>query len=34
MLGIADGITWAAGAGANWQALIEPLVQRVIELRP
>ena len=34
MLGIADGITWAAGAGANWQALIDPLVQRVIELRP
>ena len=34
MLGIADGITWAAGAGANWQALIEPLVQGVIELRP
>ena len=34
MLGIADGITWAAGAGAHWQALIEPLVQRVIELRP
>ena len=34
MLGIADGITWAAGAGAHWQALIEPLVQRVIGLRP
>jgi hypothetical protein len=34
MLGIADGITWAAGAGAHWQAVIEPLVQRVIELRP
>ncbi len=34
MLGIADGITWAAGAGATWQAIIEPLVQRVIELRP
>ena len=34
MLGVADGITWAAGAGANWQALIDPLMQRVIELRP
>ena len=34
MLGIADGVTWAAGAGAHWQTLIEPLVQRVIELRP
>jgi hypothetical protein len=34
MLGVADGITWAAGAGVQWQALIEPLVQRVIELRP
>lgn len=34
MLGIADGITWAAGAGAHWQILIEPLLERVIELRP
>jgi hypothetical protein len=34
MLGLADGITWAAGAGASWQALIDPLMQHVIELRP
>ena len=34
MLGVADGITWAAGARADWQALIDPLVQQVIELRP
>jgi hypothetical protein len=34
MLGVADGITWAAGAGASWQALIDPLVQQVIELWP
>lgn len=34
MLGLADGIMWAPGAGASWQALIDPLVQQVIELRP
>ena len=34
MLGLADGITWAAGAGGNWRVLIDPLVHRVVELRP
>jgi hypothetical protein len=34
ILGLADGISWAAGAGAAWQTLIAPLVDRVIELRP
>lgn len=34
MLGVADGITCAAGAGAGWFATIEPLVHRAIELRP
>lgn len=34
MLGVADGITWAAGAGASWFSIIEPLIHRAIELRP
>jgi len=34
MLGVADAVTWASGAGASWQALIEPLLRRVIDLRP
>jgi hypothetical protein len=34
MLGLADGLSWAAGAGSAWQTLVAPLVDRVIELRP
>lgn len=34
MLGLADGIAWAAGAGGNWRVLIDPLVHRIVELRP
>jgi hypothetical protein len=34
LLGLADGIAWAVGAGASWSALIDPLVQKVVELRP
>jgi hypothetical protein len=34
MLGLADAITWAVGAGANWQAIVEPVLLDVIELRP
>lgn len=34
MLGLADAITWAVGAGANWQAIVEPVLFDVIELRP
>jgi hypothetical protein len=26
MLWIADGVTWAAGAGARWRSLIEPIL--------
>jgi hypothetical protein len=34
LLWIADGITWAVGAGAAWRQLIDPILQDVIELRP
>ena len=34
ILGLADGITWAVGAGTTWQSLIEPILQQVTELRP
>lgn len=34
LLWIADGITWAVGAGAVWRQLIDPILRDVIELRP
>jgi hypothetical protein len=34
LLWIADGITWAAGAGAGWRQLIDPVLREVIDLRP
>ena len=34
LLWIADGITWAVGAGAAWRQLIDPILRDVIELRP
>jgi hypothetical protein len=34
LLWIADGITWAVGAGAAWQQLIAPILSGVVELRP
>lgn len=34
MLGLADAITWAVGAGADWQAIVQPVLLGVIELRP
>jgi ribosome-associated protein len=32
MLGLADAITWAIGAGANWQAIVEPVLLDVRSL--
>lgn len=34
MLWIADGVTWAVGAGAAWSALIEPILTSVVEIQP
>jgi hypothetical protein len=34
LLWIADGITWAVGAGAAWRQLTEPILRDVIDLRP
>jgi hypothetical protein len=34
LLWIADGVGWAYGAGRRWQALVEPLITNVIEIRP
>jgi hypothetical protein len=34
LLWIADGITWAVGAGVAWRQLIDPILRDVIELRP
>jgi hypothetical protein len=34
LLWIADGITWAVGAGAAWRQLIYPILRDVIDLRP
>ena len=34
LLWIADGITWAVGAGVAWRQLTEPILRDVIELRP
>ena len=34
LLWIADGITWAVGAGPGWRELIRPILVEVIELRP
>ncbi len=34
MLWIADGITWAVGAGPRWRAPIEPIMWAVDELQP
>lgn len=32
LLGLADGVTWAVGAGGVWQSLVAPIMQRVIEV--
>jgi hypothetical protein len=34
LLWIADGVTWAAGAGATWRELVAPILSDVTELRP
>jgi hypothetical protein len=34
LLWIADGITWAVGAGPTWRRLIDPILRDVIELGP
>lgn len=34
LLWLADGITWAVGAGGEWRRAIEPMLSVVIELRP
>lgn len=34
LLWIADGITWAVGAGASWRHVIDPILRDVVELRP
>ena len=34
MLWIADGVTWAVGAGAAWSGLIEPILTSVVEIQP
>lgn len=34
LLWIADGITWAVGAGGSWRQLISPILRDLIELRP
>lgn len=32
LLWVADGVTWAAGAGAPWRSIIEPVLDVVIDL--
>lgn len=34
LLWLADGVTWAFGAGGRWSGLVEPLLNEVLELRP
>jgi hypothetical protein len=34
MLWIADAVTWAVGAGQAWRALIDPVLDTIVELRP
>ncbi len=34
LLWLADGVTWAVGAGGRWLALAEPMVQRLAEVGP
>jgi fumarate reductase subunit D len=31
MLWIADALTWAIGAGGEWRAIVEPVLEAVIE---
>jgi hypothetical protein len=34
LLWIADGITWAVGVGGDWTSLVQPILGRIIEIRP
>jgi len=34
MLWVADAVTWACGAGAQWRRLVEPVGATLIEIRP
>jgi hypothetical protein len=34
VLGLADAVTWAVGAGGRWRKLIKPILDRVIEVQP
>jgi hypothetical protein len=34
VLGLADAVTWASGAGGRWRKLIEPILEGIIEVRP
>jgi hypothetical protein len=34
LLWIADGVTWAAGAGAAWRAMLGTILSPIVELRP
>jgi len=34
MLWVADAVTWAAGAGAQWRELIAPILQGIDEVAP
>jgi hypothetical protein len=34
LLWIADGLTWAVGAGGQWRDLVAPIIKRVWEIHP
>lgn len=34
VLGLADAVTWAAGAGDRWRSMIGPILDHVIQVRP
>ena len=34
LLWIADGITWAVGAGGTWRSFVMPIVEEIVQLRP
>ena len=34
LLWIADAVAWAVGAGGRWRTLVEPILDRVVDVRP
>ena len=34
MLWVADGVTWAVGAGGAWRSLVEPVLRDIVQIQP